>query len=385
MAIETVSAAGGGGAVATRERLISADDHVDLDHAQVKRHLHRRFHDDYDRAVASFRASMAGTASSEANQRWRRQAHLAPDPTVSMVADRTHAAWGRPGHSDPRARLADMDADGVEASVTYCEVSAFRYLYLLEHGRKEATRAFNDALAEFASADPDRLVVSYQIPIHDVDAAVEEVRRAAAQGCRSLQLPVFPAELGLPDYWEDRYHPLFAAISDVGLPICCHIGLNTALDDVARRDPTPQKGIFVPCVGLSTAEAFGMWIMGGVFERFPQLKVVFVEPGLGWVSWWLYLVDDLVARQGYQFPAISRAPSDYFRENVHLTFVDEPDALRHAHDRLGVEHIMWSSDYPHPVSSWPRSQAIVDAMFHDADAAERHLVLAGNAARVWRL
>jgi len=385
MGIQTKSAVTGGGGTVPRERLISSDDHVDIGHDQVKRHLDPAFHQEYDRAVAAFRASMAGTASAEANQRWRRQAHLAPDPTVSMVTDRTHAAWGRPGHTDAHARLADMDADGVEASVTYCEVSAFRYLYLLEHGREEATRAFNDALGEFASAAPDRLVVSYQIPIHDVDAAVREVRRAAAEGCRSLQLPVFPAELGLPDYWEDRYHPLFAAICDTGLPICCHIGLNTALDDLARRDPTPQKGVFVPCVGLSTAEAFGMWIMGGVFERFPELSVVFVEPGLGWVSWWLYLVDDLVTRQGYQFPAISRAPSEYFSSNVYLTFVDEPGALHHAHDRLGVEHIMWSSDYPHPVSSWPRSHELVDEMFAGADPAERALVVAGNAARLWHL
>lgn len=385
MAIETARSAPGDRSTAAVERLISADDHVDLGHDAVKRHLATAFHEDYDQAVAAFRASMVGTASVEANQRWRRQANLAPDPTVSMVTDRAHAAWGRPGHGDPNARLADMDTDHVDASVTYCEVSAFRYLYLVEHGREEATRAFNDALGEFASADPDRLIVSYQIPIHDVGAAVREVRRAAAEGCKSLQLPVFPAELGLPDYWEDCYHPLFAAISDAGLPICCHIGLNTALDDLARRDPTPQKGIFVPCVGLSTAEALGMWIMGGVFARFPDLNVVFVEPGLGWVAWWLYLVDDLAARQGYQFPAISRPPSEYFREHVYLTFVDEPGALHHARDRLGVEHIMWSSDYPHPVSSWPRSQATVDAMFADADAEERALVVAGNAARVWHL
>ena len=83
--------------------------------------------------------------------------------------------------------------------------------------------------------------------------------------------------------------------------------MNTMLDDLARRDPTPQKGIFVPMRAAVAAESFGMWIMGGVFEQFPRLKVVFVEPGLGWVSWWLYIVDDLVTRQGYEFPAIKRA------------------------------------------------------------------------------
>jgi predicted TIM-barrel fold metal-dependent hydrolase len=128
-----------------------------------------------------------------------------------------------------------------------------------------------------------------------------------------------------------------------------------------------------------------MWVMGGVFERFPFLKVVFVEPGLGWVSWWLYIVDDLVARQGYEFPAITKPPSHYFRQNVFLTFIDEPDAVRHAHDRLGIENIMWSSDYPHPVSSWPRSHELVDAMFEGVDADERALIVSGNAARVWGL
>ncbi len=370
----------------TKERLISADDHVDLSHGAVKAHLASKFHDDYDAGIASFISSAGNVLSIEANQLWREQQNLGPsDKPVGMGVGRRHPANGRPGHTNAVERLADMDADGVEASATYCEVSAFRYLYLVKNGWKEATRAFNTALADFASAAPSRLVVSYQIPIHDIDAAVAEVRWAAATGCKSLQLPVFPAELGLPDYWDTRYDPLWAAIQDVDLPVCCHIGMNTALDDLARRDPTPQKGIFVPLVAMSAAEPLGMWIMGGVFARFPDLRVVFVEPGLGWVSWWLYIADDFVLRQGYDFPAITELPSHYFRKNVFLTFVDEPDALYHAHARLGVENIMWSSDYPHPVSSWPNSQAVVDEMFGGADPVERALVVSGNAARVWRL
>jgi uncharacterized protein len=370
----------------TPQRLISSDDHVDVTHDTVKEHLAPRFHDDYDQGVGTFVQSVMSMVSSEANQRWREQQGLAPDPSVSMaLRDRKYAAAGRPGHTDASERLKDMDTDGVEASVTYCEVSAFRYLYLIKNGWKESTRAFNDALSDFAAADPARLIVSYQIPIHDIDAAVDEVKRAAAQGCKSLQLPVFPAELGLPDYWDERYDPLWTAIQDTDLPICCHIGMNTALDDLARRDPTPQKGIFVPCVPLSAAEAFGMWIMGGVFARFPHLKVVFVEPGLGWVSWWLYIADDLVQRQGYEFPAITEPPSHYFRQNVFLTFIDEPHAVRLAHEGLGIENIMWSSDYPHPVTSWPNSRATVEKMFHDVDERERELVVSGNAARVWNL
>lgn len=373
-------------AATTEERLISADDHVDISHEQVKAHLASRFHADYDAGLGAFRAAMGGAASVTANQRWREQQGLEDDPSYAgMGGARRHAAAGRAGHTDATARLLDMDTDGVDASVTYCEVSAFRYLYLIENGWRESTRAFNTALAEFAAPAPQRLVVNAQIPIHDIDAAVAEVHWAASAGYKSLQLPVFPTELGLPDYWDARYDPLWAAITEVDLPIACHIGLNTAIDSLAQRDPTPQKGIFVPLCALSAAEALGMWVMTGVFVRFPKLRVVFVEPGLGWVAWWLFIADDFVLRQGYEFPGITELPSHYFHQNVFLTFIDEPNAVRYGHERLGIENIMWSSDYPHPVSSWPRSRALVDEMFAGVSARDRELVVSGNAARVWKL
>ena len=365
-------------------RLISADDHVDLSHDTIRSFLDPKYHDAYNQALRDFGASMGAMRSNESNQRWREQQGYQGTGKVGMGTGGNGFA-GRAGHTDAAARLADMDADGVQASSTYCEVSAFRYLYLVKDGWQEATRAFNTALADFASAAPDRLIVSFQIPIHDIGAAVAEVRWAASAGSKSLQLPVFPAELGLPDYWDDRYDPLWRAISETGLPICCHIGLNTQLEGLARRDPTPQKGIFVPMVALSTAEPLGMWVLTGVLERFPELKVVFVEPGVGWVAWWLYIVDDLAARQGYDFPGLKKAPSEYFRQSVHVTFIDEPDVIRHARDIIGISNVMWSSDYPHPVTSWPRSQAIAAEVTKGVSDAERELILSGNATRVWNL
>jgi predicted TIM-barrel fold metal-dependent hydrolase len=134
-----------------------------------------------------------------------------------------------------------------------------------------------------------------------------------------------------------------------------------------------------------TAEAFGMWIMGGVFERFPELKVVFVEPGLAWVAWWLEMVDDMVNRQGYEYPAISELPSHYFHRNIFLTFVDEHLGLQRTRDLLGVGNILWSTDFPHPVTSWPNSKQIVADQFEGIPADERELILSGNALRVWNL
>lgn len=359
------------------ERLISSDSHVKVTQDQVKAHLDPQYHGDYDAAVAEFEDRVMGRGSGGANR--------ASMVHKSMTQAYTHPAHGRPGSGDPIERLKDMDTDGVDSEVLYCDVSAFRYLYLVKNGWREATRAFNDSLNDFGSVDPKRLVISYQIPIHDIDFAVSEVKRVAAAGGKSLQLPVFPGELGFPEYFDERYDPLWTVIQDYDLPICCHIGINTGLDDLARRDPTPQRGVMVPMVGLSTAEAFGMWILSGVLVRFPQLKLVFVEPGVGWVPWYLATVDDMVLRQHYQFPAIEELPSFYFHRNIHLTFIDEPDAVHLLRHKVGVENIMWSSDYPHPVSSWPNSRAVVEETFAGVPADERELMVAGNAARVWNL
>lgn len=368
-------------------RLISADDHVDLSHEQIKGNLATKFHQDYDDAVGAFIQQMLPMLSASTNQLWKKQNGQATegDDQLYGFATGNHPAKGRPGHTVAKERLADMDFDGIESSITYCEVSAFRYLFMLKEGSREATRAFNTTLQQWASEDPGRLHINFQIPIHDIDAAVAEVKRAADDGVKSIQMPVFPAELGLPDYWDERYIPLLATIEETGIPIAQHIGLNTTLDSLAQRDPTPQRGIFVPMVPLSSAEAMGMWLLTGIFERFPRLKTVFVEPGVGWVNWWLYTVDDMNTRQGYEFPGLKELPSHYFRQNMFITFIDEPGVLQHGRERLGVDNIMWSSDYPHPVSSWPHSQDIASHLFPDATEEERDKLLFGNAERIWNL
>src|SRR5579862_6267996 len=114
-------------ATVTEERLVSADDHVEMTHDRVKAHLASRYHGDYDAGVAAFYESMARMRSSEANQQWREQANQPQETTggTMSLADRKHPAAGRPGHSDATERLRDMDADDVAISSSYCEVSAF--------------------------------------------------------------------------------------------------------------------------------------------------------------------------------------------------------------------------------------------------------------------
>ena len=355
------------------DRIISSDSHISISHDVVKQHLPAKLRDDYDEATGGFAKTMA-TGAGAANSQWKKSEYK-------------HPAAGRMGNNDPGDRLTDMDADGIDVEVLYSELSGFRFFNLMKTPEDgvAATRAFNDALSAFAGADPKRLVVSYQLPIHDIPAAVKEVQRIADMGGKSLQLPVFPPEVGEPDYYDNRYDRLWSVITETGLPICCHIGLNTSLNSLTQRDPTPQRGIMVSQVALTTAEAFGMWIMAGTLERFPDLKLVFVETQLGWIPWYLHTIDDLATRQRYEFPAITELPSHYFKKNIHLTFIEDPWITTDARYEIGVENLMWSTDYPHPVSSWPNSQAIIAEQVGTLPQAEQDLILCDNAARVWNL
>jgi uncharacterized protein len=354
-------------------RIISADSHVSTSHDMVKKHLATKWHEAYDKATGQYGKVMSSGAG-KANQAFTRSAHR-------------HPAAGRMGNQSPKDRLADMDQDGVDIEVLYSELSGFRYFNKMGsvEGGVAATMAFNDALTEFASADPSRLIVSYQLPLHSVEAAVKEVERVASIGGKSLQLPVFPPEMDLPDYWLEHWDPLWSVITETGLPITCHVGLNTALSSLADRDPTPQRGIMVSVIAPTTAEAFGMWCATGVLERFPELNLVFVETQLGWVPWYLHIMDDLATRQRYEFPNIKELPTFYFKRNVHLTFIEDPWVATDARYEIGVKNLMWSTDYPHPVSSWPNSQQIIEQQLKGLPDDERQLILEGNAARVWNL
>ena len=183
----------------------------------------------------------------QANSQWTRNPHR-------------HPAAGRMGNNNPQDRLIDMDADGVDVEILYC--GAQRVPVPLPLGSVEAgnaaTRAFNDALTAW-SADPKRLVVSYQIPIHDIDAAVAEVRarrrRWVASRCSSR---CSRPRSACPTTIDERYDPLWSIIHETDLPICCHIGPEHVAQRAWRSaTPHPSAGSWSRWCRSSTGEALG--------------------------------------------------------------------------------------------------------------------------------
>lgn len=351
----------------TATRLISADSHVAVDLAVIRERVPADLHAAFDDAIAA-------QAAVDAELRGGRK--------MSMD-DFDMEAYTHPGYKEPHARLEAMDRDGVHAEVLYSEVSAFRSFGLVKGDWKPISRAFTDHLSDFAAVDPDRLAVSYQVPVIDIPYAVSEVQRLAGLGARSVHLPNFPSEIGLPDYWEASYDPLWAALQETGLSISHHLGVRNWLYDVYRRDPTPQAAVFTSLPSLALAEVLGLWLLSGTLERFPELQIVFVEPGLYWVPGYLQAMDRRYDGV-YDVPNLTMRPSEYFRRQIALTFMDDELGLQQRH-QIGVENILWSTDFPHPATTWPNSRTVVDKQMTGIPDAERDLMCAGNAARIYNL
>ncbi|MDQ1430531.1 MAG: hypothetical protein QOF40_1133 [Actinomycetota bacterium] len=350
-----------------RDRLISADSHVAVSLDAIRERVPSALRETFDDATAE-------QARIDEDLRGGRKLSL-DDWDMEAMRD--------PGYRDPVARLAAMDRDGVDAEVLYSEVSAFRAFGLVKGDWRPISRAFTDHLSDFAAHDPNRLAVSYQVPIIDISYAVAEVERLAALGARSVHLPNFPSEIGLPDYHDPRYDPLWGALQDTGLSISQHLGNKASLYDVFRRDPTPQAAIFTSMPAFALAEVIAWWILTGILERFPGLHVVFVEPNLYWIAGFLAQLDRK-ADGRYDLPGLRLKPSEYFHRNMACTFLDDEVGLGMRH-LIGIENIMWSTDFPHPATTWPYSREVVDRQFADIPEDERALLCSGNAARLYNL
>jgi uncharacterized protein len=362
-------------AVAT-ERLVSADSHVHFTDDWVKARLPARLHGVWDEAGKKM-------AAYEASELRRGQRQLQLEDFVDPEAAKD------PGHFEPNAKLRAMDRDGVQAEVIFPEVGGAKYCTpgLMGTDWKAALQGYNDGMADFAAIDPLRLLTAYQIQLFDIDFAVAEVQRLAKRGARCVQITPFPTEFGLPDVHDQRYDPLWSVLSETGITILNHLDVKASLWDVFRRDPTPQKGIFTAMPAVALAEPLAFWILTGTLERFPKLKVVLVEPGLGWLPFFFETVLDARMHAHYEFPGVKLLPSEYFKRQMGATFMYEPSGLASAYRFFGPDCLYWSTDFPHPATCWPNSRKVVAEQFAKAGipAADRRKIVSDNALRLFGL
>lgn len=282
-----------------------------------------------------------------------------------------------PGGHDPHARLADQDRDGVVAEVLY----GGGPLATDDRELRDASHvAYNDWLADYCSTAPARLLGVAYIPFASPAGAAAEICRAHRRGLRGALLPAEP-----PDghWWDDTWTPVWRALVECGMPAGLHVGFG-----FARRHRFAGGAAFMTDVvmtKLEMAAPLADLVFGGVLARWPELRVVSVEAYVGWLPFVAEYMDHAYRVHRYWNDlGLDEPPSAYLRRQVYATFIEDPVGLRERHV-VGVDNLMWSSDYPHGESTFPESRAFVARQFADVPEAETRKIVCENARRLYRL
>ncbi|HEV8297347.1 MAG TPA: amidohydrolase family protein [Acidimicrobiales bacterium] len=285
----------------------------------------------------------------------------------------------RPGGYDSKARLGEMDEDHVDAAVFFPTPRLSHSLFANPDPdfHLALVQAYNDWLIEYCSEDTSRLGAIPMLPNRGVGQALREFERIVERPeVKGLLIGCYPhgdTEISSED------DAVWKAIATTGKPLHIHVSLNDTL-------PTGQAGTKIPGdVRLYDApRRILQFIWSGVFERFPDLELAIVEVDVGWLPYFKEQIDDRYYRLDLgRSMNLPRPPSYYLEHNFSFTYISDHFGIRNRH-AIGVDRIMWSSDYPHSPANWPRSWRTIEAEFSDVPRGERELILAGNAQRLYR-
>ncbi len=306
--------------------------------------------------------------------------------------DEVHqAAW------DPVARVELMDQIGVFAQIIYPGVVGLGGQALAEVVTDVALRTlcveiFNDASAELQAGSGDRLLPMALLPAWDVGACVREARRAAALGLRGVNLTSDPQDLGAPDLADRAWDPLWEVCSASGLPVHFHIGASLTTMNYFGTYPWPSHdddtklAIGGTLLFIGNARVVVNIICSGMLDRFPELKVVSVESGAGWIPFLLEALDyEMDENAPGAKAALSLLPSEYFRRQMFATTWFESRHLSSVVDAVGEDCVMFETDFPHPTCLFPDPlRSARDNMAGLGPVAQRK-ILSENATRLYRL
>lgn len=288
-------------------------------------------------------------------------------------------------------RLADMDRDGMDVAVVFGGgplQTGNLDLYV------DSFTAYNHWVADFCSENPQRLKFAAFLPVLEVEQTIAMMREAKRNGAVAVNLPAFPQSAGahnkaqsqfqalsgdagsVRQYRDTEFDPLWAAASELDMAVTFHLG--------ARVSRFTDKTNFLPDVVMgkpAMLEMPAIMIYGGVFDRFPNLRIGLIEAGVGWIPWAANYMDRTWEMQRYWTEcAIEHRPSYYFDRNVYASFISDPIGV-HLRHQPGGRNIMWSSDYPHSETTFPHSHETIAHNFKGVPVAERDWIIAGCARK----
>ena len=296
----------------------------------------------------------------------------------------------RRGCWDPDARVADMDLAGIWASVNFpSQITGFCGTVYSQCSEPDlglaCVRAWNDwYFEEWISPHPARFVPMGITFLSDPELAAAEIRRNAARGFVAVSFPEQPHRLGYPSLHSGWWDPVLRACVDTGTVVCLHVGSSGMMGEQALDGPLVE--IAATLFSSLSLTACVDWVWSGVPLRFPDLKVVMSEGGIGWVPMLADRLDYEYHWSGHgrrAWPSTDISPTEVLLRNFWFCSLDDP-SIWPIRDRIGVDHIMVEVDYPHADSTWPETQDFLADRLSSLSTAEQRAICYQNAAELFR-
>lgn len=291
---------------------------------------------------------------------------------------------GIPGYQRAKERLSDMDIEGISKQLLFPE--ELFGLYFRQEGavemRADVFRAYNQGVAAVCAEAPDRLYFVGVPNYFDPSKAKESLDELVELGAAAIMVPTNPRKDvngDLISFASSKMDPFWSAVEESGLPVCFHIGEGFAKSD---------EGALATYI-LGQLQGFrsiwGSLTFGGVFDRHPKLQVVFLEAGIHWVASMLFDADLIyTAFPPIEIKRLNHAPSWYWANHCYATFSVDEVGLRLL-DRIGVDRVMWASDYPHSEGTFGFTRDSVQAVFDAMSIEDAQKVLGGTALKVFNM
>jgi predicted TIM-barrel fold metal-dependent hydrolase len=314
---------------------------------------------------------------------------------------------GTPGTGRAGQRVREQDQDGIDAEVLFpSQQGGPKFWRRIDDNAayKAIVRAYNGWLAEeYCAVAPDRLIGVGILPLGcSLREVIEELEYCASAGFKTVLLQGLPSTKAHPSDEDDRF---WARALELSMPISVHVDLDRTgerqgplfkypqePDDVMNKlthDLVDQVSRFGPVRGNGAVAAV-QWVLSGLFDRFPKLRIFFAENQIGWIPFFLQAADVRYDRHHrwaerlLGLKRLSRSPSEYIREHFLWGFQYDRIGVELRH-KINVDRLMWGSDFPHQESDWPESLKIIDKNFSGVPEEEKHKMVCGNAVNFFRL
>jgi len=289
---------------------------------------------------------------------------------------------GRRHPTDPALRAKDMDLDGVQAEVIFGILGAATRLND-PMAANEMFRIYNDWLVDFCKHDSERFIGLACLPYGDIDAAVQEIHRVAKLGLRGVELS---CSWDMEPMWHPMWEPLWKAIHEVDLPLHFHTFPAVPPSQLDKATGLSRRAAFFTVVSgfqMNLVNILAAVIGAAVLERYPNVRISFGESGIGWIP---YALDrmDFEWEDRFRDLGLKMKPSDYWRRQCKGTFQFDRIGGKLI-EEMGVESLMWGSDYPHADGVWPESSKYIEEQFGHLPAEVTHKITCENAGKFYRL